>query len=234
MNKKIAIPIFSTKTEHHSINSAYIEYVANAGFEPIIISPFNNIEEYVKQCDGLLLPGGIDVDPIYYNEDNDASFNSNPLKDAFERELFHRFRPKKVFGICRGFQLILREFLHHNPFNKIYFTQHINDHSLAEDLKIDRSSASHHIFERKLYQQDPKPTKRFVNSMHHQAVITDSIKDILNSVDPEVLAYSLHGIEDEKKEWVIEAIDIKCWNARAVQWHPEEMKDYALIQYFFK
>ena len=54
---------------------------------------------------------------------------------------------KKVFGICRGFQLMVREFILVNDakVSGISFYQHINDHSLARGRDISRSTPSHNI-----------------------------------------------------------------------------------------
>jgi hypothetical protein len=35
------------------------------------------------------------------------------------------------------------------------------------------------------------------------------------------------------KGYCLEAFDLPVWNARAVQWHPEELNDIALLKTFF-
>lgn len=53
------------------INAAYISAVEDAGAVPFIIPVSNDLEKTKKLidlCDGLLFPGGEDIDPGYYGE----------------------------------------------------------------------------------------------------------------------------------------------------------------------
>ena len=60
---RIGLPISESKTQYY-INQAYVEYIEAAGFEPVLIHTRANIDVITKSLDGLILPGGIDVDPI--------------------------------------------------------------------------------------------------------------------------------------------------------------------------
>lgn len=64
--------------------------------------------EFSSEYDGLLLCGGNDINPKYYNEDINGSVNIDDLRDAAEFELFRKFveAKKPIFGVCRGCQLI--------------------------------------------------------------------------------------------------------------------------------
>ncbi len=246
---KIAIPLSPSKTQYF-INKAYIEYVAEAGYEPVLVLPESNMEDMVNACHGLLLPGGIDLDPIFYGEDNISSYQSDPEKDDFERQLLYTFRAsnKLVFGICRGLQIIMREFLRHNDsYEKRYaFYQHINKHALVGDLSINRTQPSHGVaaLKGRLYGDDhPKATRTFVNSMHHQCVLADlpnsksKLKPLMLTTDDlTVLAFTRFGLDSDETDVIVEAVEIRNWlggGIRAVQWHPEELKDYALLHTFF-
>jgi putative glutamine amidotransferase len=61
-----------------------------------------------KRIDGLLLPGGGDVDPSLYGGDPNATMLVHRLRDDFEIALIHAAREKglPILGICRGCQLI--------------------------------------------------------------------------------------------------------------------------------
>ena len=170
--KKIGITI-GLGAKQYSINQVYIRYISNAGFEPIVITPLNNMDTMVELCDGLLLPGGRDVEPTHYGENNVSSIACDPLKDAFERLALHTFREasKPVFGICRGFQLISREFMKEFDFKTFTYRQGISGHSLASSRDIDRSIPSHKVLADKsrLYGEGDVE-EMFVNSIHHQAV----------------------------------------------------------------
>ena len=59
-------------------------------------------------CDGLLLPGGGDMEPWRYGQTNSASRGLEPERDAAELDLLEHFTAegKPVLGICRGLQTI--------------------------------------------------------------------------------------------------------------------------------
>ncbi len=111
--KYILIPSSKSKTQYF-VNQSYVKYVSEVkGLEPVLITPEHDLGAMAEGCAGLLLTGGIDVDPIYYDMDNDGSFTTDPEKDAFEREIFNLVREmnKPTFAICRGLQLVALEVL---------------------------------------------------------------------------------------------------------------------------
>jgi len=61
-----------------------------------------------QQIDGVLLPGGGDVDPALYGGDPNTTMLVHRLRDDFEIALFHAAREKglPILGICRGCQII--------------------------------------------------------------------------------------------------------------------------------
>ena len=149
---KIAIPIGFDDTIY-KINRAYINYLVDANMTPIIITP-DTIKE-VAGCKGLLLPGGIDIDPMYYGLDNYESYNVNPEKDKFERAVFYKAIKHQlpIFGICRGFQLVMYETLltydeKELPFS---FRQHFSGHAQGGDISAKRTiRINGHKFRHKL------------------------------------------------------------------------------------
>lgn len=242
---KIGITIWESKGgTQFVINKAYVDYVSDAGYDVILIPPKSNIEDIANICDGLVLPGGIDVDPIFYDEENVASYATDPIRDDFERQLLYAFLGlnKPIFGICRGFQLIFREFLRHNEEYYGYFSfyQHVNNHSLAQDFGISRNNPSHSVYALKniLYGEEIKKTsKMYVNSMHHQGVVVEFPEKKNMTIDNVIVsAITRYGLEKKEKGYIVEAFHINNWSGggvRAVQWHPEELKDYALLHTFF-
>lgn len=245
---KIAIPVSKSKTQIY-LNQAYIDYVADVkDFEPVLITPRNNLTEAMVRCDGLLLPGGIDIDPIYYGEDNYSSYTVDPEKDAFERELLGMAlrMEKPTFGICRGFQLMASEYMlvHESVSKRLELRQHIGGHQQVELQKLERDSASHFVTTKPglLYWDGGKfdlhaeTARQAVNSMHHQCLIVPHGTRQIKGLIP--LALTDRGLapKTDDKVLVCEAFRIigSASPLMAVQWHPEEMRDYALIENFFK
>ena len=62
----------------------------------------------LKRFDGLILPGGGDINPKRYNRKNHGSMNINNSSDSIQIKAFRRFREagKPILGICKGAQLI--------------------------------------------------------------------------------------------------------------------------------
>lgn len=240
--KMIGIPLSTSKTQYY-INQAYADYVSGAGLVPVLIAPKSEIDLMVAICDGLLLPGGVDLEPTHYGENNVASYHVDPDKDDFERKLLFKFisGEKPIFGICRGFQLVVREYLAANAKDEKWLTyyQHQGDHSLVDKLNIPRTVCSHEAEVRSdLYGGNKNETEyRFTNSMHHQALLM-SAKRRPQGSKIQIVATTNFGLTGKEKAAdveIVEGVRIRDGKANilAVQWHPEELKDYALLQNFF-
>ena len=241
---RIGLPISESKTQYY-INQAYVEYIEAAGFEPVLIHTRANIDVITKSLDGLILPGGIDVDPIYYGMDNVSSYTVDPAKDQFERNLFHSCRLKNlpVFGICRGLQLISLEYLvaHPEANSHLDFWTHIGSHNQVESLKLEREYCVHFVSASAnlLYgstEVSRKPIRIPVNSMHHQALVAKKAEHPVGQKFA-MVAWTERGLveKEAKASVVVEAFSITGWGGKilAVQWHPEELKDHRLISNFF-
>lgn len=93
-------------------NTAYCKAVERNGGIPFIIPHLEQKEDVIPlldQCDGILFPGGEDVDPHLYGEEPHAKIGSlNKSVDEFwiyiEKLVAERNLP--ILGICRGMQLI--------------------------------------------------------------------------------------------------------------------------------
>ena len=61
-----------------------------------------------KDCDGLLLPGGGDIDPARYGQTLAGSEEPDLQRDAAELHLVSDFTSwgKPILGICRGIQML--------------------------------------------------------------------------------------------------------------------------------
>ena len=153
-------------------------------------------------CDGLLLCGGVDVHPKYYNEEINGSVDIDDDRDTAEFALLKAFieAGKPVLGICRGCQLINIYFggsLHQHLFNTVL---HRSGKSLDREHEIVTVPGS--TMER-IY-----GSRLIVNSVHHQGV--KRLGDGLIAT-----MYSDDGI--------IEGFEHESLPVFAVQWHPERL-----------
>jgi len=86
----------------------YVESVKRAGAEPIVLSNADDPSEVLKRVDGVLLTGGLDVDPALYGEAAHPTTEAAPDRDRFEVPLTKAAIAQNVplFAICRGVQVL--------------------------------------------------------------------------------------------------------------------------------
>jgi putative glutamine amidotransferase len=93
-------------------NRSYVHAVERAGGVPILIPIYDDLtglDALLSRLDGLLLSGGLDVDPRYYQEEPHPLLGEiNPKLDELELALAHWALREDIptLGICRGMQVI--------------------------------------------------------------------------------------------------------------------------------
>jgi putative glutamine amidotransferase len=196
--------------------SKYCQYLRNIYPEIDCINAFGlkleEIDSVFKDADGLVLTGGVDVNPRYYGRSEDSSLcEVDDYRDSLEFQLiklaFERNIP--IYAICRGEQ-ILNVYLGGTLFSDIQtYKPNAIQHSCGNG-----KPCSHLVFvekESNFYELIGRDTVT-VNSFHHQAV--------------ERLAKDLKGVAFAE-DGVIEAYEWKNPNGKpfliAVQWHPERL-----------
>lgn len=202
---RIAIP---TKDYQKSISN-YMDILTELNAIPVVVG--EECDPYV--FDGLLLPGGVDIDPAIYGQKNVMSKNINNRLDSLQNMVMKRFIKvgKPVFGICRGLQLI-----------NVYFGGTLIQHipNAEAHMKTYDKDSYHYCrsigssFIRELYGDC-----MVVNSAHHQAIGE--------------LGSGLEKVQVSDDGIVIEAIEHRSYPIYAVQWHPERLSEGRTVLAYF-
>lgn len=205
--------------DEHSefMQSKYLESLTRAGAEIKLIdleNPEQAVEEMLS-CDGLLLPGGADVNPaLYGQEKSEKCQEPNTIRDAAEWQMLSAFLKtnKPILCICRGEQLL-------NAFCGGTLYQDIKE--LQTCTHDDRDTAATGIHHVTLVPNTKLSTilgddRLFVNSLHHQAV---------DKAAPNLKACA------KSEDGFVEAIEMPehpfCLG---LQWHPEHLSENNPLQ----
>src|SRR5688572_31370220 len=84
----------------------YHDRLREAGLESVDVT---DAASGLRDCEGLLLTGGVDVDPLLYNEPpHEMTQTPVPARDAMELTLLRQALASDlpVLAICRGLQLL--------------------------------------------------------------------------------------------------------------------------------
>ncbi|TDC72068.1 gamma-glutamyl-gamma-aminobutyrate hydrolase family protein [Actinomadura sp. GC306] len=87
----------------------HVERLAAAGCTPVLVPPLPGTGHVLDRLDGLLVPGGPDVDPsLYGGGPHPMTRGADPAVDAAELALVDRALGAglPVLAICRGMQLL--------------------------------------------------------------------------------------------------------------------------------
>lgn len=166
------------------------------------LCPFTSLSlSTLSTCDALILPGGSDITPGFYGQENHGSRGINTELDLLQIQALEYFiRAKKpVLGICKGMQLI-----------NVYFGGTLiqdlpnhKEHQQEEGDLLHSSYATEDCILSRLYDKEFT-----INSNHHQAI--------------DKLGRHLHVIQ-YSHDHVIEGIVHDTLPIVAVQWHPERL-----------
>ena len=214
--KSEKVKILVAGYEHQCKN--YVDALDHAGALPVVglqlestsiidmrADSMVDMQRYsLDDYDGLLLPGGGDMNPILFGQADAGSSDIDDFLDARQMELLREFveAGKPVLGICRGLQVI-----------NVYFggdliqdiptaDAHRHDPETGDRVHVVRAEPD--SFLSKLY-----GTSFAVNSSPHQAV---------GKVAP-----GLRLAATCEQDGVIEAVECSQKRLYGVQWHPERM-----------
>ncbi|MGX4645474.1 gamma-glutamyl-gamma-aminobutyrate hydrolase family protein [Holzapfeliella sp. JNUCC 80] len=193
------------------VNEDYVTSVSDNGGIPFIIpltSDMSVIKKQIEAVDALILSGGHDVSPRFYNEEPQSKLGEiSPERDEFDFALLKYAEEKQipVLGICRGAQIM-------NVFHGGSLYQDLS-YRLGESLK--HNQQKHPDMETHTVEiaQDSKlfdilkTNEILVNSFHHQVInqLADSFVESAKAPDGVIEAF-----ESPTHPFLL-----------AVQWHPE-------------
>jgi putative glutamine amidotransferase len=212
----VGITSFSLEVpcKRSAVNQQYVDAIVAAGGAPMCI-PVGLDEESIERVygilDALLLPGGDDVAPDRYGEQQHGKLGPvDPARDDLELALVNRALDDNLplLGICRGIQLLAvaaggtlyQDLPSQRPSKVRHEVREFGRDHLAHAVRLNSNS--------RLARAMGCATAR-VNSFHHQA---------LRDVPPGFV------VTAESEDGLVEAIESPARRfAVGVQCHPEEM-----------
>jgi putative glutamine amidotransferase len=225
MNKlKIGLVTNMTVRSHVGMGIAYVRFceeIARRAEKTLNLVLIHHTNDFIKDLDILILPGGADVDPALYDEELSSLVGRlDPQRDFFTRNVLPLYVESKtpIFGICRGHQELaahfgmkliqdkiepLSEYVFGAVIEKVelknFFNTHASGAKKGEYILI-KDERVNHIMD--------------VNSRHHQCVkVCDTEKAVVTA--------ALGKIDSGR----IEAMEYIGYPIVSVQWHPEILFD---------
>ncbi|MER3444024.1 MAG: peptidase C26 [Chloroflexota bacterium] len=197
------------RTKIWGLLEPYVKALEAQGAAVAVIPPQAQprLPEIARRLDGILLPGGVDVDPVHFGEEpipemGEVSLERDALELALARHAAEHGLP--LLGICRGIQVVnvalggsLYQDLPAQGFKAVQHYQKSESGVLGHSVEQTAPSPLQSLF----------PQRFRVNSYHHQA-----LKD---------LAPGLRGVA-VAPDGVVEAVVLEGHPfCLGVQWHPE-------------
>lgn len=199
-----------------AMNSRYYTAIANSGGAPVMVPLLDRdldaLRAVYEQLDGLLLAGGVDMDPCTFGESPHPNLGrTDPARDAVEIQLARWAVEdrKPVLGVCRGHQVLnvalggtlwqdiaaqVPGAIKHDYFPTAGYARDFRAH----DVSLEPGSRLAGVFGEEMIR---------VNSMHHQAVKDLAPALVATGRSPDRL---VEGFESPNSGYLV-----------GVQWHPE-------------
>ena len=201
-----------TGTARVQLNQTYERAIREAGGLPVLLAPgldADAMSQLTDELQGLLLPGGVDVNPARYRAERHPTTNVNADLDELEFPLAERalHAGLPILAICRGIQLLnvacggslWQDVPSERPTDLVHPQKQVPRDHLAHGLRLTADSR----LARVLGQTDVP-----VNSFHHQA-----LRDLGDGLQPVGWA----------EDGTVEAVEGPGRFVVGVQCHPEEL-----------
>lgn len=215
---------FDAENHRTTLSTDYSRAVERAGGIPLIIPILDEpdrVEAILDHIHGLILTGGVDLDPSYFGENPHPKLGRvSPERDRLEIPLAQAALSRKLplLGICRGIQLLnvaaggaLYQDINSQAKDPLKHYQEAPRWFPSHEVKLDLATRTGKIHGVKTLR---------VNSFHHQAVSRVAPGFIVTAWAPDGI---IEGIERPDDPFTI-----------GVQWHPEGMweKDARFLALF--
>lgn len=186
----------------------YITALERAGAKVRVLDAANDpLPAALDACDGVLLTGGVDVDPKEYGEAPHPTVETNAVRDDYELALARLAiaRDLPLLAICRGVQVLnvaaggtlIQDLPSQHP-SSIEHSITEPKNSIAHDVAISDGTCLSMLL---------GAPSLAVNSRHHQAVKDTAAGFVVSATSP---------------DGVVEAIERPASTfCVGVQWHPE-------------
>lgn len=156
-------------------NRSYVHAVESAGGIPVLLPMLHDIrllESLYVHLDGLILTGGVDLQPELYGEDahpelGEVDDRLDGMELALTRWALERDMP--VLGICRGMQLLnvamggslYQDIAAQYSGSMVHCRRELPRHTLIHNVRIEVGSQAERVL---------GASEIWVNSLHHQSV----------------------------------------------------------------
>lgn len=192
-------------TDRAQLHMNYARCIAKAGATPIFLY-FDSPKFTVPKVDGLVLSGGGDISPFFFNQKPTRNTGKVQFeRDMFEMSIIEQCIDLPILGICRGMQVLATAYggnIHN----------HIEGHNLnifdRHEVYLDPGSKLGSVIDESIYS---------VNSLHHQSVNNPGVGMKIVGVD---------------ETGIIEAIEHEERRHFGVQWHPEKLPNIGSTKLF--
>ncbi len=202
------------------MNRMYLDALVRAGAAPVLLPLLPAQPEVMRalyeRLDGLLLPGGVDIEPSTYGEERHVRLrHTDPPRDLVELQLARWALDDgmPVLGLCRGLQIL----------------NIAAGGTLFQDVQSQRSGSHKHDYEPPEHSRDhlahsvdlvegsrlralAGAVAAPVNSMHHQGIQRLGAGLVASAHAPDGL---IEAIEGDGEGFAL-----------AVQWHPESLEPH--------
>lgn len=212
-----------TGLPYFGLNGQYVAALKAAGADVVLLpAGLPAAEAILDRLDGVLLPGGLDVDPSYYGQTASPALGRvNSDLDALEAPLVRlaRERGLAILGVCRGHQMVnvaLGGTLYQDigsdglsSFNHWASLERGRDY-LAHTVSIRPGTRLHDVV---------GTDQLEVNSFHHQAVRDVAPGLLVNATSP---------------DGVVEGLESPDGLVMTLQCHPESLTATAWARRLFE